>query len=136
MSTLAPALPSRISSFLPILAAIVVGFVVSGLVAYAVGQSPMVMLRELILGAFVGPQFGETVARAVPLVGMTLCAALPLRAGMVNLGGDGQLVLGGCAAALIALYAPLPETPRIVAALVGGAAVGGLYASLAALGEN
>jgi len=137
-----PALPPRpsllpwVSSFLPVLAAIVVGFVVSGLVAYAVGQSPMVMLRELILGAFVGPQFGETVARAVPLVGMTLCAAIPLRAGMVNLGGDGQLVLGGCAAALIALYAPLPDGPRIVAALIGGALVGGAYASLAALGEN
>jgi general nucleoside transport system permease protein len=131
-----PGLPPWFASFLPILAAIVVGFVVSGLVAYAVGQSPMVMLRELILGAFVGPQFGETVARAVPLVGMTLCAALPLRAGMVNLGGDGQLVLGGCAAAMIALYLPIPEGPRIVAALVGGALVGGAYASLAAFGEN
>jgi ABC-type uncharacterized transport system permease subunit len=131
-----PTLPLWLSSFLPILVAVVVGFVVSGLVAYAVGQSPIVMLKELILGAFVGPQFGETVARAMPLVGMTLCAALPLRAGMVNLGGDGQLVLGGCAAALIALYLPIPEGPRIVAALIGGALVGGAYASLAAFGEN
>ena len=137
-----PAVPARIvlppwlNGFLPVLVAVLVGFAVSGIVAYTVGQSPLTMLRELILGAFVGPQLGETVARAVPLVGMTLCAAIPLRAGMVNLGGDGQLVLGGCAAALIALYLPIPEGPRIVAALLGGAVVGGAYASLAALGEN
>jgi general nucleoside transport system permease protein len=124
------------SSFLPVLAAVIVGFAVSGIIAYTVGQSPITMFKELILGAFVGPQFGETVARAVPLVGMTLCAAIPLRAGMVNLGGDGQLVLGGCASALIALYLPVPEGPRIVAALAGGALVGGAYGSLAALGEN
>lgn len=130
------AIPRWMASFLPVLVAVSVGFAVSGIVASLVGQSPLVMLKELILGAFVGPQFGETVARAVPLVGMTLCAAIPLRAGMVNLGGDGQLVLGGCASALIALYLPIPETPRIIAALLAGALVGGAYGSLAAIGET
>ena len=47
MTALTSATPSRLSSFLPILAAIVVGFTVSGLVAYAVGQSPLVMLIPL-----------------------------------------------------------------------------------------
>jgi hypothetical protein len=63
------------------------------------------------------------VARAVPLVGMTLAAAIPLRAGIVNLGADGQLVLGGCAAAIVALYLPAPDSVRLVMALTAGMAV-------------
>jgi simple sugar transport system permease protein len=82
-----------------------------------------------------GPQLAETVARAVPLVGMTMAAAVPLRAGIVNLGADGQLVLGGCAAALVALYLPGADPVRLVMALCAGMLVGAAYAALAAAGE-
>jgi len=51
---------------------------------------------------------------------MTLVAAIPRRGGMVNLGGDGQLVIGGLIAALLPLAVP----------------VSGLYATLAAWGET
>jgi ABC-type uncharacterized transport system permease subunit len=136
MSAIAkPALPGWIHSLIPILGAVVVGFAVCGLIAAAVGESPLVMLTELIKGAVEGPQMFETVARAVPLVGIALASALPLRAGIVNLGSDGQMVLGGCAAAVTALYLPLPPDLRIVAALAVGAIVGGLYAAIAAFGE-
>jgi simple sugar transport system permease protein len=122
-------------SLLPILTAVIVGFAVCGVIASLVGLNPMLMLRELIRGAVEGPQLFETLARAVPLVGMALCAALPLRGGMINLGADGQLVLGGCAAAIVALYLPAPDAVRTVLALLVGAAIGGAYAGLAAAGE-
>jgi simple sugar transport system permease protein len=77
----------------------------------------------------------ETAARAVPLVGTAVASALPLRAGIVNLGIDGQMVLGGCASAIVALYLPLPPDLRIIVALLAGSLIGGLYAALAALGE-
>lgn len=125
----------RASSLLPILFAVIVGFLVCGLIAEVVGLSPLVMLTELIKGAVDGPQLFETIARAVPLVGMALSAAIPLRAGIVNLGADGQMVLGGCAAAIVALYLPAPDIVRLVLALLIGAAIGGAYAALAAAGE-
>jgi len=123
------------ATLLPIVTAVLVGFAVCGVIAALVGLSPWVMFTELIKGAVEGPQLFETVARAVPLVGMTLAAGIPLRAGIVNLGADGQLVLGACAAAIVALYLPAPDAVRLVAALAVGAIIGGGYAALAAAGE-
>jgi simple sugar transport system permease protein len=63
---------------------------------------------------------------------MGLATAVAFRAGFFNLGGEGQLVLGGLAAALAALYLPLPAPLLMPAALVCSALTGALYASLAA----
>ena len=120
---------------LPVLGAVAVGFAVCGLIALWVGLSPRLMFTQLIKGAVEGPQLAETVARAVPLVGMTLAAAIPLRAGIVNLGADGQLVLGGCAAAIVALYLPAPDAVRLIMAICAGMLAGAAYAALAAAGE-
>ncbi len=125
----------RVTSLLPVLGAILVGFGVCGLIALWVGLSPGLMFRQLIQGAIEGPQLFETVARAVPLVGMTLAAAIPLRAGIVNLGADGQLALGGCAAAIVALYLPAPDGVRLIMALTAGVTAGAAYAAVAAAGE-
>ena len=125
----------HLDALLPIVAAVVVGFGVCGLIAWWVGLSPGLMFRELLKGAVEGPQLFETVARAVPLVGMTLAAAIPLRAGIVNLGADGQLALGGCAAAFVALYLPAPDVVRLALALTAGMVTGASYAALAAAGE-
>ncbi len=125
----------RSQALTPALLAIGLGFVVSGLIAAAAGVRPGLAAAQLLHGAFAGSQIFETLARSTPLIGMTLCAALPFRGGMVNLGGDGQMVLGGFTAALVALYAPFPDTLRMMAALLSGLVAGGLYAALAALGE-
>jgi simple sugar transport system permease protein len=67
---------------------------------------------------------------------MTLVAAIPLRGGMVNLGGDGQLVIGGLVGGLTPLILPGPG-PLVAAAAVAAAALAaGLYAALAAWGES
>nr|WP_321983976.1 ABC transporter permease [uncultured Lichenicoccus sp.] len=119
----------------PTLLAVLAGFIVSGLIATTAGVSPFEALGALLAGAFDGPQMAETINRAAPLIGMALSAALPFRGGMINLGGDGQLVLGGFAATLVALYLPAPDAVRLPAALCGGMLVGGLYGVLAVLGE-
>ncbi|MDP8986374.1 MAG: ABC transporter permease [Pseudomonadota bacterium] len=125
----------RVGPLLPVTGAVAVGFGVCGVIAWWVGLSPSLMFGELIKGAVEGPQLFETVARAVPLVGMALAAAIPLRGGMVNLGADGQLALGGCAAAIVALYFPAPDFVRLGVALTAGMVVGASYAALAAVGE-
>jgi simple sugar transport system permease protein len=128
-------LARHMAPLMPVILAIVVGFAASGIIARLVGLDPLRMFAELIKGAFEGPQLFETVARSVPLVGVAVSAALPLRAGFVNLGLDGQLVLGGCTSAIIALYLPAPDSVRVIVALTAGATIGGAYAALAAAGE-
>src|SRR5262249_35109951 len=111
------------------------GLVIGALITLAAGHDPIAVYGEILAGAVAGPNLAETVARAVPLVGMALVAAIPLRGGMGNLGGDGQPVLGGLVAALVALYLPAPGAVRLVAAVLAAMAASGAYAALAAWGE-
>ena len=71
----------------------------------------------------------DTLNWATPLVGMTLAAAIPLRGGMVNLGGDGQLVIGGLIGALAPLFLPAPGPLAAILGLALAALGGGLYAA-------
>jgi len=131
-SVRAPRLP-RISA-VPL--AIGIGILIGGLLVLASGGDPIAAYREILIGALAPSNWPNTLNWAVPLVGMTLVAALPLRGGMVNLGGDGQLVIGGLVAAMAALYLPLPGPLLIAASILCAMVASGLYASLAAWGET
>ena len=66
------------------------------------GHDPLSAYAEIVRGSLSPAALPDTLNWATPLVGMTLAAAIPLRGGMVNLGGDGQLVIGGLIGALVA----------------------------------
>ncbi len=99
------------------------------------GHDPLSAYAEIVRGSLSPESLPDTLAWATPLVGMTLAAALPLRGGMVNLGGDGQLVIGGLVAALAPLVLAGPGPFGAAAGLALAALGGGLYAALAAWGE-
>src|SRR4029077_18543232 len=70
------------------------------------GHDPLSAYAEIARGSLSPGALPDTLNWATPLVGMTLAAAIPLRGGMVNLGGDGQLVIGGLIGALAPLFLP------------------------------
>ena len=73
------------------------------------GVSPVEVWLLLFKGAF-GDWFSwqNTLQRAAPLMLTALCVALPARAGLVIIGGEGALVLGGLACAALPYAVPLP----------------------------
>ena len=119
----------------PALLAILAGLVLGAVVMAMTGNNPLYAYYEILRGAFEGPSLFDTLAWAVPLTGMTIVAALPLRGGMLNLGGDGQVVLGGLGAAMVALYLPAPGPVRLVASLLAAMLIAGSYAAFAAWGQ-
>ncbi len=119
----------------PVPVSILLGFVLGAVMMLVTGNDPIEDYTEIFNGAFVGANLLNTIVWSVPLVGMTMAVALPLRGGMVNLGGDGQLVIGGMTAVVVALYLPAPGPVRLAAAMLAGPAAGGLYALLAAWGQ-
>ena len=121
------------SRFAAILLSIVVAVVLGGLVVLSTGANPISVYQEIVRGALLGRGLDETLSRSVPLIGMGLAAAIALRAGLINLGGDGQMLVGGLAAALVALYVPAPGAVRAVLALMAAICAGGLYAWIAAV---
>ncbi|MEQ8659028.1 MAG: ABC transporter permease [Hyphomicrobiales bacterium] len=74
----------------------------------------------------------ETLTAAAPLVLAALGLGLGFRTGLFNIGAEGQLLMGGLAAALVGfLAAGLPFPIHLPLALMAGALVGALYASIA-----
>ena len=102
----------------------------------ASGHDPLNAYAQIVAGSLSLGSLPDTLNWATPLVGMTLVAAIPLRGGMVNLGGDGQLVIGGLIGALVPLALPGPGALVAAAALAAAAVGAGLYAALAAWGET
>ena len=74
----------------------------------------------------------HTIVRASPLLLAALCTALPARLGLVIIGGEGALVLGGLFAAQTPVYLPhAPPVGVIIAMIVVGFTVGGMWIALA-----
>lgn len=75
-----------------------------------------------------------TLVRATPLVLTGLSVAIAFRAGVFNIGAEGQLLAGAAAAAALSLLPALSHSRwNPVVALALGAAAGGLWAGIAAL---
>jgi ABC-type uncharacterized transport system permease subunit len=119
----------------PALTAIAFAVVVGGALALAAGADPLQAYWQIVVGALRPDNLVNTMSWATPLLGMTLVAAIPLRGGMINLGGDGQLVIGGLVGAMSSLWLPLPGPATTTIALLAAGLTGGLYAALAAFGE-
>jgi general nucleoside transport system permease protein len=96
------------------------------------GQKPLDVYFEMYRGAFgTWFSFQNTLQRASPLLLTALCTAIPARAGLVIIGGEGAFVVGGLAAA--ATGVGLAGSPRDVilgSMFVAGAAMGGLWIGL------
>ncbi|MER6664495.1 ABC transporter permease [Amycolatopsis japonica] len=116
----------------PVAAALVLG----AILLLATGTDPLAAYGAIVSGAFGPDGIGDTLAYAVPVAGMATALAIPLRAGMVNLGGEGQLVLGAVSALAVGLYVPGPGPVKVILALLAGILAGAAYAALAAVCEN
>ncbi|MFD0419867.1 ABC transporter permease [Streptomyces sp. NPDC127108] len=131
----APSVPRRLlgsSALHSVLAAVAVG----ALFLLGTGAEPVGAYGSVVTGALGPDGIGPTLTTGTSVLGLAVALAVPLRAGLLNLGGDGQLVLGGIAAAATGLYVPLPAPLAVAAALLAGTAAGAAYAALAAVCQN
>src|SRR5580765_7166035 len=89
--------------------AIAAALLLFGVFVWFAGVSPIDVWVILFKGAF-GDWFSwqNTLQRAAPLMLTALCVAIPARAGLVIIGGEGAVVLGGLAAAAVPYLMPLP----------------------------
>ncbi len=114
-----------------VLAALIAG---SGLMLLA-GSDPIAAYGALFHGAFFDYWgLASTLVKMCPLLLAGLAVALPLRAGLFNIGGEGQIYIGALFATIVALYLPeLPGPLHILLATIAGAAGGALWALVPAL---
>lgn len=139
--------PSRAAAILVPILSIVLALVVAGALLALVGAHPWEAYKAMLLGALGGRyNVSETLVKAIPLMLTGLAVSVAFRMQFWNIGAEGQLVMGGFAAAGVALFFPelLPGFPEwallptmFVAAFAMGAIWGLIPAALKAfLGVN
>ena len=102
-------------TLLPPIVALAVAMVVGDILILSYGQSPATVYRLLLDGTWGNAYgFGQVLYKTTALTCTGLAFALAARAGLFNVGAEGQLAMGGFAAALTGLALPV-GTPTIVA---------------------
>jgi ABC-type uncharacterized transport system permease subunit len=120
----------------PVTFSIVVAFLLGALIILLTVTDPLLAYREMFDGAFTGSGLRNTLARMIPIVGMALAISIPFRAGVINLGAEGQMVVGGLAGTLTAIYLTGPGWMVIALALLAGSLAGALWGLLPAIGQT
>ena len=72
----------------------------------------------------------ESLVVAAPLIAAGLAVGLAFRAGLFNIGAEGQIILGAIGAAYVGFALDLPVVVHLVAALVAGIALGALWGGI------
>lgn len=114
---------------------IAIAVVVSSIFIAATGGSPVAAFSALLEGSFGSPRaFGETLLRATPLIFTGLALAYGFRSGVFNIGAEGQLYLGGLAAAYFGIVlGGLSGFISIPIVILAAAAAGAAWAFIPAI---
>lgn len=116
-----------------ILLAILLSMLCAGALVAISGHDPIAAFIALVTGALGSPhQIGAALNRTTPYLLAGGGVAMCFRAGIINIGAEGQIAVGGIGTAAVALAWPSHLSGlAAVVALLGGAATGALWAGLA-----
>ncbi|MBW4543754.1 MAG: ABC transporter permease [Symplocastrum torsivum CPER-KK1] len=111
------------------LAALFFSLVLFGVFCAAVGANPFGVYASIYKAAFGSWRaFQNTLIRAAPLMLTSLCTALPARLGLIIIGNEGALVIGGIGAVAMGLaFGNAPPLVVQLAMALGGIICGGLW---------
>ncbi|MFN2136836.1 MAG: ABC transporter permease [Candidatus Promineifilaceae bacterium] len=116
------------------LVAVLLAFAVGGVILALQGVNPIEAYTAMIVGAF-GSKNGlaDTLVKATPLLLVGIGIAIAFRGGMINIGAEGQIVMGALMATFLGLVLGerLPPFLSIALGLIGGALMGALWAAIA-----
>ncbi|MYG88696.1 MAG: ABC transporter permease, partial [Acidimicrobiales bacterium] len=112
--------------------AAIAALLVGAVMLLSFGANPLVAYGELITGAFgSADNLADTAVRAMPLalVGVGICIAF--RTDVINIGGEGQIILGAIAATVTSMaFDDVPRALLVPMVIVAGAIGGGFWGAI------
>jgi general nucleoside transport system permease protein len=105
--------------------AILISFLIGAVIVLATGHNPLAAYAALVRGAVGSPTaIGLTLLGATPLIFTGLAVAVAFRAGLFNIGGEGQLYIGAITAAWLGVslgfLGPIGMVPILLACVFTG----------------
>jgi len=112
---------------IPIIA-ILFGFLAGAVIMLISGNNPISAYSALISGIFgTSYDLGETMQRMTPLIFSGLAVAFAFRTGLLNIGVEGQLIVGWFTSVLVGIVIEAPMIIHLPLALLAGALAGALW---------
>ena len=136
---------NRLVDFAPVLIALLLALVVSSVLLVALNADPLTAFGFMLEGA-VGTEnaTAETLVKATPILFVGIGITVAFRGGMINIGGEGQMIAGALAGVTVALIMGEARVPPdlakvrgafdiiiVACSLIGGFIAGALYGGLA-----
>ncbi|HWX40906.1 MAG TPA: ABC transporter permease [Blastocatellia bacterium] len=114
------------------LLAVVAAFVVGGIIVWIIGDSPLLVYELFATSAFGSIDgIGYTLFYATPLIFTGLAVAVAMKCGLLNIGAEGQLVVGAFSAAWVGLtFHSLPAALLVILAALAAMVMGGIWAGI------
>lgn len=99
------------------------------------GLNPLDVFYVLYLGGFARQiSIENTLTQAAPIMLTALCTAIPARAGLLVIGGEGALVVGGLATVLVGVHlSGVPLALGVPIMVLAGAFAGGMWIGAAGM---
>ena len=116
---------------LAVVAALLIGLVT----ILAIGDNPLKAYSNLLLGSFSSlNHFSGMIAQVIPLLLVAVSVYVSFRAGVINIGAEGQMYVGGFTGVEVALHlGNLPGPLIIIISIAAGAAGGAIWALIPGL---
>jgi ABC-type uncharacterized transport system permease subunit len=115
----------------PILA-LIFSFIIGGIFIVIIGKDPFIVYGRFFsetLGTTYG--IGQILFKATPLIFTGLSAAISFKAGLFNIGAEGQLTIGAFITALVGFtFSAFPSFLLIPACLIAGMISGGIWGAI------
>ncbi|WP_237223250.1 ABC transporter permease [Spirochaeta thermophila] len=118
------------------LSAVVLGFLAGAVIITLTGRSPGLMFAamvkafsglDILRGSFNARYIGEFLIQMIPITLTGLSVGFAFRAGLFNIGAEGQLMMGALGGTMVALLVPAPPWLHLPLCLLGAMVGGGLW---------
>jgi ABC-type uncharacterized transport system permease subunit len=127
-------LSTLFDALLPVIATLA-ALAVGAVMLWLLGANPLEAYKALWVGAFGSTNaFAETLVKATPLLLVALGICISFRGDVINIGGEGQMIVGAILATWVGLtFTTLPGWLAITLSLIAGFAGGAIWGGIPGL---
>lgn len=124
---------NRLLDYTPLLLALLAALAVTSVLLLALNANPITAYSALMEGAFGSENAtAETLVKAIPILFVAIGICIAFRGGIINIGGEGQMIVGALAGTAVALQFEAGSGLLIIpASLLAGFLAGALYGGIA-----
>lgn len=109
------------------------GLLIGAIVIVLSKQNPITIYGQMFYNSLFKPYFlFQTLTRSIPIIGCALATAIAWRAGYINIGVEGQMIVGSFITTIIAIYMPGPNVMVLMVSIIAGITAGAIYALIPA----